>query len=147
LSIDSIDKAKIAANNQGMSELHLGRPPLQLPEVRLLASQRRRPLSAGVTLDPIARVVTVDGFEVELPYLEFELLAYFLHHPWQVHSRQQLLCDVWQIEPEIATRTVDIHVSRLRQKIGRHRRDLQTVRRVGYRYAPAELRAVQTSAG
>lgn len=104
-------------------------------------------MPTGVTLDPVARVVTVDGREVELPFLEFELLAYFLHHPWQVHSRQQLLSEVWQVEPEIATRTVDIHVSRLRQKIGPHRRDLQTVRRVGYRYAPAEPRALSSSAG
>ena len=93
----------------------------------------------GVVLDPDTRLVLIDGVVVELPFLEFELLAYLTAHPWQVHTRAALLREVWRRPPARRSRTVDIHVARVRAKLGQHRERLQTVRGVGYRYAPVDV--------
>jgi DNA-binding response OmpR family regulator len=93
----------------------------------------------GVVIDPETRLVSIDGVVVELPFLEFELLAYLIAHPWQVHTRATLLREVWRRPPARRSRTVDIHVARVRAKLGPHRERLQTVRGVGYRYAPVDV--------
>jgi DNA-binding response OmpR family regulator len=93
----------------------------------------------GVILDPETRLVSIDGVVIELPFLEFELLAYLTSHPWQVHTRAALLREVWRRPPVRRSRTVDIHVARVRAKLGPHRERLQTVRGVGYRYAPVDV--------
>jgi two-component system, OmpR family, phosphate regulon response regulator PhoB len=71
--------------------------------------------------------------EVELTPLEFRLLATFMSRVGRVQSREQLLTDVWAMSSELETRTVDTHVKRLREKLGRARDMLETVRGVGYR--------------
>ena len=93
----------------------------------------------GVVLDPETRLVSIDGVVIELPFLEFELLAFLTAHPWQVHTRAALLREVWRRPPARRSRTVDIHVARVRAKLGPHRERLQTVRGVGYRYAPVDV--------
>ncbi|WP_316776491.1 winged helix-turn-helix domain-containing protein [Streptomyces sasae] len=93
-----------------------------------------RPL---VTVDTRQRTAQVDGEELDLTYLEFELLAHLVAHPGRVHTRDQLVTTVWGYGHVGDGRTVDVHVARLRRKLGaEHRGAIQTVRRVGYKYTP-----------
>lgn len=101
-------------------------------------------LAAGpVTVDQGAHRVTVHGKEVELTATEFKLLQRLLERHDRVQSRTQLLESVWQAQPDIQTRTVDMHVQRLRAKLGDAGDWIETVRGVGYRFrqpAPARRR-------
>ncbi|MFE2941402.1 winged helix-turn-helix domain-containing protein [Streptomyces sp. NPDC059255] len=96
--------------------------------------------SAGggpVLVDSVRRTAVVDGRQLELTYLEFELLAHLVAYPHRVHTRDQLVTTVWGYGHVGDGRTVDVHVARLRRKLGAdHRRTIQTVRRVGYKYIP-----------
>ncbi|WP_077796088.1 winged helix-turn-helix domain-containing protein [Streptomyces sp. JHA26] len=90
-----------------------------------------------VRIDPARRTASVDGRRLDLTYLEFELLAHLVAHPHRVHTRDQLVTTVWGYGHVGDGRTVDVHVARLRRKLGNeHRRTIQTVRRVGYKYTP-----------
>ncbi|GLX48366.1 transcriptional regulator [Streptomyces hygroscopicus subsp. hygroscopicus] len=90
-----------------------------------------------VRIDPVRRTAFVDGRELDLTYLEFELLAHLVAHPHRVHTRDQLVTTVWGYGHVGDGRTVDVHIARLRRKLGaEHRRTIQTVRRVGYKYIP-----------
>jgi DNA-binding response OmpR family regulator len=92
---------------------------------------------AGLLLDHDQRRVWTDGREVPLTYQEFELLAFLAAHPATVFSRADLVAKVWQRDFEATSRTVDVHVSRLRRKLGpRYGRYLVTEYRVGYRFSP-----------
>ncbi|MEU6768657.1 winged helix-turn-helix domain-containing protein [Streptomyces sp. NPDC046853] len=98
--------------------------------------------SAGpVWIDSVQRAAQVDGRQLDLTYLEFELLAHLVAHPHRVHTRDQLVTTVWGYGHVGDGRTVDVHVARLRRKLGaEHRQTIQTVRRVGYKYAPPTSR-------
>ncbi|MCF4137974.1 winged helix-turn-helix domain-containing protein [Streptomyces sp. Tue 6430] len=92
---------------------------------------------AGVRIDPVQRTARVSGRELDLTYLEFELLAHLVAHPNRVHTRDRLVTTVWGYGHVGDGRTVDVHIARLRRKLGaEHRRTIQTVRRVGYKYTP-----------
>ncbi|HSA51121.1 MAG TPA: winged helix-turn-helix domain-containing protein [Yinghuangia sp.] len=92
----------------------------------------------GLRLDLAGRTVTVDDRTIRLTFLEFGLLAHLLANPRRVFSRRQLMEAVWGYPDSGEGRTVDVHVARLRRKVGiRHRRRLATVHRVGYKYLPA----------
>ncbi|MFC3584110.1 winged helix-turn-helix domain-containing protein [Streptantibioticus rubrisoli] len=92
----------------------------------------------GVVIDRERRTASVDGRPISLTYLEFELLARLVTAPRRVHTRTQLINEVWR-QPSVGdTRTVDVHVARLRRKLGpAHRSLIATVRQVGYTYRPA----------
>jgi DNA-binding response OmpR family regulator len=112
-------------------------PPVAVPD-------RPETSGAGDTAgDPLVRVDTVQrtaevaGRALDLTYLEFELLAHLVAHPHRVHTRDQLVSTVWGYGHVGDGRTVDVHIARLRRKLGaEHRGAIQTVRRVGYKYAP-----------
>ncbi|GAA2987309.1 transcriptional regulator [Streptomyces sp. KhCrAH-43] len=90
-----------------------------------------------VTIDSVQRSASVNGRLLDLTYLEFELLAHLVAHPHRVHTRDQLVTTVWGYGHVGDGRTVDVHIARLRRKLGaEHRRSIQTVRRVGYKYTP-----------
>ncbi|MEV8033780.1 winged helix-turn-helix domain-containing protein [Streptomyces sp. NPDC086182] len=90
-----------------------------------------------VRIDTVQRTAEVDGRVLDLTYLEFELLAHLVRHPHRVHTRDQLVSTVWGYGHVGDGRTVDVHVARLRRKLGtQHRQAIQTVRRVGYKYRP-----------
>jgi hypothetical protein len=91
----------------------------------------------GLLLDHDQRRVWVDGAEVALTFQEFELLAFLAAHPATVFSRADLVREVWQRDFAATSRTVDVHVSRLRHKLGRsYGRCLVTEYRVGYQFRP-----------
>jgi len=80
--------------------------------------------------------VSVSGALLDLTYKEFELLRYLVQHPGRVFTRTDLLQEVWGYNFYGGTRTVDVHVRRLRAKLGvEHEGLIQTVRGVGYRAA------------
>ncbi|MER0479452.1 winged helix-turn-helix domain-containing protein [Streptomyces sp. Edi2] len=90
-----------------------------------------------VRIDPEQRTAQVQGQPLDLTYLEFELLAHLVAHPHRVHTRDQLVSTVWGYGHIGDGRTVDVHVARLRRKLGAaHRSSIVTVRRVGYKYVP-----------
>lgn len=94
-------------------------------------------LSAGpVIIDEDAYVATVGGQQLDLTYTEFELLKYLVAHPGRVLTREQLLSEVWGYDYFGGTRTVDVHIRRLRAKLGPEFDScIGTVRNVGYRFA------------
>ncbi|WP_398958214.1 winged helix-turn-helix domain-containing protein [Streptomyces sp. GC420] len=97
-----------------------------------------------VRIDTARHVAEVEGRELDLTYLEFELLTHLVQHPGRVHSREHLVDRVWGYGHVGDGRTVDVHVARLRRKLGKaHRQRIVTVRRVGYKYVPGP----QESAG
>ncbi len=92
----------------------------------------------GLLLDHDQRRVWVDGTEVPLTFQEFELLAFLSAHPSTVFSRADLVQRVWQRDFSADSRTVDVHVSRLRHKLGpAYGRCLVTEYRVGYQFRPS----------
>ncbi|WP_329277937.1 winged helix-turn-helix domain-containing protein [Streptomyces sp. NBC_01451] len=94
-----------------------------------------------VRVDNVQRTAEVDGQPLDLTYLEFELLAHLVAHPNRVHTRDQLVTTVWGYGHVGDGRTVDVHIARLRRKLGaEHRQAIQTVRRVGYKYTPPTAR-------
>jgi two-component system phosphate regulon response regulator PhoB len=86
-------------------------------------------------VDREAHRATVNGEEVLLTALEFKLLVTLTERRERVQARGTLLSDVWAMEAEIASRTVDTHVKRLRDKLGTAGRFIETVRGVGYRFS------------
>ena len=95
------------------------------------------PEGGPIRVDTDLRTADVDGRPLDLTYLEFELLAHLVAHPHRVHTRDQLVTTVWGYGHVGDGRTVDVHVARLRRKLGaRYRESIVTVRRVGYKYAP-----------
>ena len=86
-----------------------------------------------ITVDRAALTVSVDGSPVELTPIEYRLLLLLLERRGRVQSRPHLLESVWQAQPDIQTRTVDMHVKRLRTKLGRAGDVIETVRGFGYR--------------
>ncbi len=91
--------------------------------------------SGEVTVDDATYSAHVGGRPLDLTFKEFELLKYLAQHPGRVFSRQQLLSEVWGYDYFGGTRTVDVHVRRLRAKLGPENETLiGTVRNVGYRF-------------
>jgi two-component system phosphate regulon response regulator PhoB len=88
-----------------------------------------------IEVDQSRHRVTVGGSELLLTALEFRLLTTFIRRKGRVQSRERLLDDVWGIDVEVTTRTVDTHVKRLREKLGDAGRYVETVRGVGYRFS------------
>ena len=91
----------------------------------------------GVRLDPASHRVIGNGSTVELGPTEFRLLHFFMTHPERVHSRTQLLDQVWGDHVFVEERTVDVHIRRLRKALEPCRLDtlVQTVRGTGYRFS------------
>ena len=89
--------------------------------------------AGGLTVDLEKRTVTADGARILLTYKEFELLRLFLSRPGVAFTREQLLSDIWGMEYAGETRTVDMHIKTLRQKLGNYGAMIETVRHIGYR--------------
>ncbi|WP_425825785.1 winged helix-turn-helix domain-containing protein [Streptomyces fractus] len=90
-----------------------------------------------IRIDPVRHVAELEGRELDLTYLEFALLAHLVKRPHHVLTRELLVTAVWGYDHVGDGRTVDVHIARLRRKLGRaHRQRIVTVRRVGYKYVP-----------
>jgi DNA-binding response OmpR family regulator len=91
--------------------------------------------SGEVTVDDVTYTAKLGGRPLDLTFKEFELLKHLAQHPGRVFTREQLLQEVWGYDYYGGTRTVDVHVRRLRAKLGpEHEQLIGTVRNVGYRF-------------
>ena len=87
----------------------------------------------GLTMHTGEHIVTANGARVTLTLKEYEMLKLFLSHPGLVFTRDQLLSEIWGMDYDGETRTVDVHIRTLRQKLGACGACIETVRGVGYR--------------
>lgn len=94
--------------------------------------------ASGVTIDEVSYQAKVNGRALDLTFKEFELLRFLAGHPQRVFTREQLLSEVWGYDYFGGTRTVDVHVRRLRAKLGDMESLIGTVRNVGYRFTVAD---------
>lgn len=112
--------------------------------VRLVTTKSATPAedqmisASGVTIDEVSYQAKVNGKALDLTYKEFELLRFLAGHPQRVFTREQLLSEVWGYDYFGGTRTVDVHVRRLRAKLGDMESLIGTVRNVGYRFTVAD---------
>jgi DNA-binding response OmpR family regulator len=91
--------------------------------------------SGDLKVDKTRHKVFVGKKEVEFTLMEFNLLVILMQRAGRVQSREQLLEDVWDIASDVTTRTVDTHIKRLRQKLGKTGKRIETVRGIGYRFS------------
>jgi two-component system phosphate regulon response regulator PhoB len=98
-------------------------------------SEQTRLQYGVLEIDPEAHRAWVEGDELSLTALEFRLLHTFVSRRGRVQTRDALLRDVWGIDADVTTRTVDTHVKRLREKLGAGGAYIETLRGVGYRFA------------
>lgn len=118
--------------------LALRSAPVEEPAPALLSA-------GGLLIDESSFTASVHGMPLELTFKEFELLKYLVAHPGRVFTRAQLLQEVWGYDYFGGTRTVDVHVRRLRAKLGESLDSaIHTVRNVGYRFDVVEP-ALQTA--
>ncbi len=92
----------------------------------------------GLVLDRERRSFTVQGKPVSLTKLEFQMLGFLMENRGKVFSRDQLLSSVWEGQAFVVDRTVDVHMRSIRQKLGKHRDLVETVRGSGYRFVDSE---------
>jgi DNA-binding response OmpR family regulator len=97
----------------------------------------------GVIIDESSYSAKVHGKPLDLTYKEFELLKFLAQHPGRVFSRDQLLSEVWGYDYFGGSRTVDVHIRRLRAKLGDLEGLISTVRNVGYRFNPTDSDLVE----
>ena len=103
--------------------------------------------AGDLTIDPDTYAAKLKGRPLDLTYKEFELLKFLAQHPGRVFTRDQLLREVWGYDYFGGTRTVDVHVRRLRAKLGsEHESMIGTVRQVGYKFVAAARPAAARSA-
>ncbi|TCJ28708.1 response regulator transcription factor [Microbacterium sp. PI-1] len=98
--------------------------------------------ASGVTIDEQSYSAKLRGRPLDLTYKEFQLLHFLVTHPSRVFTREQLLSEVWGYDYFGGTRTVDVHVRRLRAKLGDQEQIIGTVRNVGYRFNVNEEESV-----
>jgi two-component system alkaline phosphatase synthesis response regulator PhoP len=79
-------------------------------------------------------VVRIGSREIHLPKKEFEVLLFLARHPERVVSRETLLNEIWGHDVYVVDRTIDVHVRKIREKLGRHAHHIETVKGVGYRF-------------
>lgn len=92
---------------------------------------------SSLVLDLYGRRLRIDGADIDLTFKEFELLAHLAAHARTIVTRDDLMASVWaDADADTGERTVDVHIRRLRTKLGRYRRLISTVRGAGYRLDP-----------
>jgi DNA-binding response OmpR family regulator len=138
----------VDAPDLGALEIHAGlfddfvRLPYAAPELDARLRRLRRGSGeaasevvriARLEMDPASYRAAVDGRPLKLTYMEYELLRYLASRPGRIHTREAILRGVWGYDYYGGMRTVDVHVRRLRAKLGQeHGRMIETVRGVGY---------------
>ncbi len=91
-----------------------------------------------LTIDIPRHKVVVDKKEISLTQIEFKLLVNFIKRKGRVQSRDRLLEDVWEMDSDVTTRTIDTHIKRLREKLGKSGKLIETVRGIGYKLIEEE---------
>lgn len=107
---------------------------LAIARGQLRVAEPTRVQASGVVIDEQSYSAKLHGRSLDLTYKEFQLLHFLATHPSRVFTREQLLSEVWGYDYFGGTRTVDVHVRRLRAKLGDQEQIIGTVRNVGYRF-------------
>ena len=81
-------------------------------------------------------IAQLDGEELHLPRKEFELLAFFMSQPNIIFNREELLNSIWEEDVFVVDRTIDVHINRIRSKLGPCKNWIETVKGIGYRFRP-----------
>lgn len=133
--------------------LHTAGPGEVEARIRLAIGRSSRPAagraeevrSGELVIDEVTYSAKIRGVALDLTFKEFELLKFLAQHPRRVFTRSQLLQEVWGYDYFGGTRTVDVHVRRLRAKLGAENEALiGTVRNVGYKFVPARPESDQS---
>jgi DNA-binding response OmpR family regulator len=143
----AVDERALELNGELLEATELIVAPFSPAELEARIARARRAVhgiehgdivrSEGLELNLATYQVTVDGAPVDFTYMEYELLKFLVTHPRRAFSREALLSRVWGYDFFGGARTVDVHVRRVRAKLGSHHANkLTTVRRVGYRFDP-----------
>lgn len=99
-----------------------------------IKAQQKRIRAGGLEIDRESYTVTLDGVNIVFPRKEFEILAYLASHPGKVFGRDVILRDVWGTDIFVVERTVDVHVRKIREKLGDSAEMIETIKGVGYRF-------------
>ena len=142
---DRVKGLELGADDYVVKPFSVKELMLRIKNVLRRDGNEPKPVSANgkltapdIVLDIDRHEVTVKGKPVVLTALEFRLLKTFLERPGRVQTRETLLSDVWGIDAEITTRTVDTHIKRLREKLGPSGDIIETIRGVGYKLTAPE---------
>ena len=87
-------------------------------------------------INTLTYIAKLEGNELHLPRKEFELLAFFMNQPNIIFSREELLSRIWEEDVFVVDRTIDVHINRIRSKLGIYKNWIETVKGVGYRFRP-----------
>lgn len=110
--------------------------------IQMESNRPERYRDSRLEVDLRSREVAVDGVTVRLTPMEFALLGALARHAGEIVSRERLMSDIWGYGPEIRTRTMDVHLRRLRVKLGSYsRHHVETVFSLGYRLQPCVAQA------
>ena len=96
---------------------------------------------AGLEIDLTRHIVTLDGKELILTLMEFKLLVALVKRKGEAQSREMLLSDVWNVDKTLNTRTIDTHITRIREKLGETGNMIKTLRGLGYKLEENEIAA------
>ncbi len=87
-------------------------------------------------INTLTYIAKLEDNELHLPRKEFELLAYFMNQPNIIFTREELLSHIWEEDVFVIDRTIDVHINRIRSKLGIYKNWIETVKGVGYRFRP-----------
>ena len=87
-------------------------------------------------INTLTYIAKLEGNELHLPRKEFELLAFFMNQPNITFAREELLSRIWEEDVFVVDRTIDVHINRIRSKLGIYKNWIETVKGVGYRFRP-----------
>lgn len=137
-NVDRVVGLELGEGDHVVEDFRLGELELRIgAEVRKRSNGEAQPVIEldGLRIDRRAHKVWVEKKEVALTNLEYDLLVTMCEHKGEVLSRAVLLRDIWGVDAGVTARTIDAHVKRLREKLGKIAACVETVRGVGYRYA------------
>tara|TARA_B100001079_G_scaffold122061_1_gene104723 strand:- start:2215 stop:2889 length:675 start_codon:yes stop_codon:yes gene_type:complete len=87
-------------------------------------------------INTLTYIAKLESNELHLPRKEFELLAFFMNQPNIIFTREELLSRIWEEDVFVVDRTIDVHINRIRSKLGIYKNWIETVKSVGYRFRP-----------
>ncbi len=107
-----------------------------LRRVDQINSKGSRITFGDLEINTLTYIAKLDDNELHLPRKEFELLAFFMNQPNMIFSREELLSKIWEEDVFVVDRTIDVHINRIRSKLGIYKNWIETVKGVGYRFRP-----------
>ena len=107
-----------------------------LRRVDQINSKGSRITFGDLEINTLTYIAKLDDNELHLPRKEFELLAFFMNQPNMIFNREELLSKIWEEDVFVVDRTIDVHINRIRSKLGIYKNWIETVKGVGYRFRP-----------